>query len=68
MFKLYFWYAWGFGRWIEQCSSERFEDLAEKVKRRSTLTYKITKDGKTIRFKESSYWRPGMVRPPKEAI
>lgn len=68
MFTLYFWYAWGFGRWIEQCSSKRLEDLAEKVKRRSTLTYKITKDGKTIRFKESSYWRLGMVHPPKEAI
>lgn len=68
MFKLYFWYAWGFGRWIEQQSSARFEELSKIVRRRPTLTYKITKDGKTIRFKESSSWRCGMVCPPKETV
>lgn len=68
MFTLYFWYAWDFGRWVEQCSSTKLEDLAKIVKRRPTLTYKITKDGKTIRFKESAYSRVGMAHPPKEAI
>ena len=65
MYTLYLWNPWDFGIWIKSGSSHRLSDLLNKVKGRTTITYKIMKNDKVIRYKEarSCCWRYGMVKP-----
>lgn len=65
MYTLYLWNPWDFGRWIKSESSHRLADLLTKVKGRTTLTYKIMKNDKVIKYREArgTCWRYGMVRP-----
>ena len=64
MYDLYFWYAWDFGRWIKQKSSDRLSELTPLVKGKRNLTYKIEKDGVLFKYHEGGGFRVGMISPP----
>ena len=70
MYTLYFWNPWDFGHWIKKESSDKIADLEKIVKDRRTLTYKITKNDKIVKYKEAAgcYWRLGMVSPNSTKI
>lgn len=61
-YKLYRWYAWGFGNhWVLEAESENLEDLKKSAKR--TMTYIITENGKVIQSHVSGGYRYGMAHP-----
>lgn len=63
MYRLYQWYAWEFGKWVEIANSTKLSDLRSLIKGKPTLTYKIEKDGALYERRIGKGWRRGMALP-----
>ena len=66
MYTLFTWYAWGFGRWIKRVESNNISELLRVVSGHPTMTYKIVKDAKVVKFHCGVGYRLGMVMPRKQ--
>lgn len=65
MYELYFWYPWGFGKWIYKGGFVTKEELYEQIKNKRETTYKIVKGNEVVEYNEAQgyCWRYGMVKP-----